>query len=94
MSRVKLSAEEVMVRAKRGMALNLQELAIASGYGYSTVRQWHANGMLLIDGKITLREALAWRRQYEKARRSESQSPTPTVLRHPLLAAGKSGAPA
>ena len=71
-----------------------QELAVASGYGYSTVRQWHANGMPLIDGKITLREALAWRKQYEKAKRSESQSPIPTVLHHPLLAAGKSGVPA
>ena len=92
--RQKLSNDEIFKRAERGMALNMQELAVASGYGYSTVRQWHANGMPLIDGKITLREALAWRKQYEKTKRSESQSPIPTVSHHPLLAAGKSGVPA
>ena len=92
--RRKYSDDEVRARAKHGMALNLQELAIATGYGYSTIRGWHENGMPLLDGRITMREALAWRKQYERTRQLGSQSQIPTVSHHPLLASGKSGVPA
>ena len=92
--RRKYSDEEVRARAKQGMALNLQELATATGYGYSTIRIWHENGMPLLDGRITMKEALAWRKQYERTKQSGSQSQTRTVLHHPLLTSGKSGVPA
>jgi hypothetical protein len=84
-----LSPEEIMIRARGGMALNLKELAVATGYGYSTVRGWHLNGMPLLDGKITRKEALTWRKEYEKSKPVESLSESPTVLHHPLLAAGR-----
>lgn len=92
--RRKYSDDEVRARAKQGMALNLQELAIATGYGYSTIRGWHENGMPLLDGRITMREALAWRKQYERTRQLGLRSQIPTVSHHPLLASGKSGVPA
>lgn len=92
--RRKYSDDEVLARAKQGMALNMWELHIATGRGYSTIREWHENGMPLLDGRITLKEALAWRREYEKSKQLESQSLIPTVLHHPLLTSGKSGVPA
>jgi hypothetical protein len=92
--RVRRTDKEIIERGKLGLALNLRELAIAMGYGYSKVREWHDKGMPLADGKITLAEAKAWQRRYEKSkRRLESQSQIPTVLHHPLLAADKSDAP-
>ena len=87
--RKKIDKDEILSRAREGLALNLKELAIATGYGYSTVRGWHGNGMSLIDGKITRSEALAWRRRYEKSKPLESQSGNSTVLHHPLLVAGR-----
>jgi hypothetical protein len=92
--RRKYSDDEVRARAKQGMALNLQELAIATGYGYSTVRTWHDNGMPLLDGRITMKEALVWRKQYERTKPLGSLSRIPTASHHPLLASGKSGVPA
>jgi hypothetical protein len=92
--RRKRSEEEVMRRAREGMALNLRELATATGYGYSTIRLWHENGMPLLDGRTTMREALAWRKQYERTKQLVSRSQIPTVLHHPLLTSGKSGVPA
>ena len=87
--RRKIDNDEVLARARDGLALNLKELAVATGYGYSTVRVWHSNGMPLLDGKITRSEALAWRRKYEKSKPVESQSDHSTVLHHPLLAADR-----
>lgn len=87
--KIQLSSQEIITRAREGMALNLKELAIATGYGYSTVRCWHTNGMPLLDGKITRSEALAWRRKYERSKPVGSQSDHSTVLHHPLLAADR-----
>jgi len=92
--RPKFSKQEIISRAKQGLALNLHELAIATGYGYSTIRAWHENGMPLLDGRITMREALAWRKQFERTKQLGLQSPIPTVSHHPLLTSGKSGVPA
>jgi hypothetical protein len=55
--RRKYSKDEVLLRARQGMALNMKELAIATGYGYSKVRAWRDNGLPLIDGRITLADA-------------------------------------
>lgn len=84
-----IDKDEILSRAREGLALNLKELAVATGYGYSTVRGWHSNGMPLLDGKITRSEALAWRKKYERSRPLELQSDHSTVLRHPLLAVGR-----
>ena len=91
--RRKIDKGEILARAREGLALNLKELSVAAGYGYSTVRGWHYNGMPLLDGKITRSEALAWRKKYEKSKPVESLPENSIVLHHPLLAAGKSGAP-
>jgi len=75
------------------MFLNLRELSEATGFCYSIIKQWRSQGMPLIDGKIMLPDAVAWRKsQPAEASRSrvEAQSPSTTVLNHPLLAAGKS----
>ena len=87
--RRKIDKDEALARAREGLALNLKELAIATGYGYSTVRGWHHNGMPLLDGKITRSEALAWRRKYEKSKPVGSPPENSSVLHHPLLAAGR-----
>jgi hypothetical protein len=92
--RLKFTDEKIRLRANLGLALNRRELAIATGYGYSTVRAWCEKGMPLIDGRITMRDAMAWRKRHEKAMRLESQSQIPTVLHHPLLTSGKYGVPA
>ena len=84
--RRKIDKEEILARAREGLALNLKELAVATGYGYSTVRGWHYNGMPLLDGKITRTEALAWRRKYEKAKPVELPRGNSIVSHHPLLA--------
>ena len=87
--RRKIDKEEILARAREGLALNLKELAVATGYGYSTVRGWHYNGMPLLDGKITRGEALAWRKKYERSKPVESQPENSTVSHHPLLAADR-----
>jgi hypothetical protein len=87
-----LSDEEIHCRAKLGLALNLKHLAVATGYGYSTVRSWRDMGMPLLDGKITVKDALSWRKEHEATQR-ESRPLTRTVLHHPLLAAGRCDEP-
>ena len=86
---VTIDKDEILSRAREGLALNLKELAIATGYGYSTVRNWHSNGMPLLDGKITRSEALAWRKKYERSKPQESRFLPPSLEHHPLLAAGR-----
>ncbi len=89
-----LSFDEIMHRAKLGMALNLGQLATATGYGYSTIQKWHKMGMPLIDGRITLQDAWAWR----KAHAAANIEPSPLkqhqdVMRHPLLASSATNRP-
>jgi hypothetical protein len=43
-----------------GMAVNLKELAVATGYDYATVRRW---GVPLFDRKITKLEFNEWKRE-------------------------------
>ncbi len=89
----RLSARE---KAKEGMFLSLRELSEATGFCYSVIKRWHSQGMPLIDGKITFSDAVAWRKSQpsEPAKsRVEVQSPSTTVLDHPLLAVGKSCGP-
>jgi hypothetical protein len=86
--RVRRTEAEIFESAKRGAALLLKELGVASGYGYSTVRKWKAMGMPLIDGRITMRDALAWRKSLMP---SELPVDFATVSHHPLLAVDKSG---
>jgi hypothetical protein len=80
--RIALSFDEVIRRAHLGLALNLGQLATASGYGYSTVQKWHKMGMPLLDGRITLQDAIAWRKACAAV---GSPRPDDTILHHPLL---------
>jgi len=57
-----LSPEEIHRRAKLGAFLNLKQFSIVTGFCYSTVHKWRREGLPLIDGKITLADALAWLR--------------------------------
>jgi hypothetical protein len=86
-----LSNEEIIAKARQGLCLNLKELAVASGYGYPTVLGWKPDGLPLVCGKITLREALNWVRCRYRLRQEEELTQTHSVLHHPLLAADKSG---
>jgi hypothetical protein len=43
-----------------GMACNLKEVAVVTGYYYAQVRRWD---LPLFDGKITRSEFLAWKRK-------------------------------
>jgi len=89
----KLPSLSALEKAKAGMFLNLRELSEATGFCYSIIKQWRSQGMPLIDGKIMLSDAVAWRKSQPAEvvkSRVEVQSPSTTVLNHPLLAAGKS----
>lgn len=79
--------DEVMWKAKNGLALTLKELAIATGYGYSQWCTWKAQGLPLLAKKITLRKALAWLEGLA-LETSEDQSQAPHLLH--LQAAGES----
>ena len=89
--RPKFSKEEIIRRAKRGLALNLAQLAVATGYCYSIVRQWKKDGLPLKYGKITLADASAWLKQFAKIKPKESPALVSGCEHHPLLAAGKCG---
>lgn len=84
--RKQLTEEQIHEKAARGLALTLTELAVATGYGYSTVRAWKPQGLPLVGGKITKAEALEWRRDQEVMRRVLPQE-SYTAGHHPLLAA-------
>ncbi len=81
--RRRYSNEEIIRRARQGLALNLRELAIAMGYGYSTVQKWHKHGLPLVDGRISLEEAKVWLVAYGEAQRATK--PRIDVSHHPLL---------
>jgi len=74
--------EEIIRRARQGLALNIGELAVAMGYGYSTVQKWHKEGMPLYDGRTFLSDAKAWVKRHRKSALSQ----LPNVDLHPLLA--------
>ena len=81
-----------------GMAVNLKELAVVTGYDYATVRRW---GVPLFDRKITKLEFNEWKREQGKLEIKErnrpitpraDQSPGPaTAARRRRLAADKFG---
>jgi hypothetical protein len=56
---LRVDAPRAFFKRDNGMALNLLELAVVSGYDYKIVRSWD---LPLIDGKITWPEYLKWRR--------------------------------
>jgi hypothetical protein len=55
-----LTHDEIHRLAALGAFLNLKQLSIVTGFCYSTVHKWRREGLPLIDGKITLADALAW----------------------------------
>jgi hypothetical protein len=81
-----------------GMAVNLKELAVVTGYDYATVRRW---GVPLFDRKITKLEFNKWKHEQGKLEIKEKeqliapradQSPGPaTAARQRRLAADKFG---
>jgi hypothetical protein len=81
-----------------GMAVNLKELAVVTGYDYATVRRW---GVPLFDRKITKLEFNEWKHEQGKMEIKErdqliapraNQSPGPaTAARRRRLAADKFG---
>ena len=89
--RVKLSKQEIVRRAKQGLAINLRQLAVATGYCYSIVRQWKKDGLPLKYGKITLADAYAWLKKFAKVKLQESPTSESGCEHHPLLTAGKCG---
>lgn len=52
-----------------GMAVNLKQLAVVTGYDYATVRRW---GVPLFAGKITKSEFESWKRE-AKLQRAKDQ---------------------
>ena len=62
--RTRRSHDEILQRAKDGLALNPGELAVALGYSPRVISQWLADGLPLVDGKLPMKEAWAWRKNY------------------------------
>ncbi len=67
------NVDHVLWKAKQGMALNLSELSIASGYNYEQWKRWKARGLPLIAGKLPLKPAIRWVKRYEVKVVSQSQ---------------------
>ncbi len=80
MSRKPLSSAEIHKRAKLGLALNLRELAVALGYSARTLQQWKADGLPLVDGKLPVKEAWAWRKKF--LREQPQASPQESSVSH------------
>jgi hypothetical protein len=65
-----------------GMACNLKEVAVVSGYHYAQVRRWD---LPLFEGKITRSEFLAWKRKKMARRRPGQPDAEATLLLEPCL---------
>ena len=79
----KKDREEVMWKAKNGLALTLKELSVVSGYGYSQWRSWKAQGLPLIAGKIPLKKAIEWVERWAQAGQSQvprQSNPRPSAV--------------
>jgi hypothetical protein len=85
------SDAEIFQRAKNDLPLSLRELSVASGHCYSIVKRWRKNGLPMLDGRITLKEALEWRRSQEpvksqpETRPQVEIEPPASIAGHPLL---------
>ena len=77
------NVEHLLWKAKQGMALNLSELSIASGYSYSTWKRWHARGLPLVAGRISLSEGMKWARKHQVL--SAPKKPSVSKPASPLL---------
>lgn len=80
----KKEQEELVWKAKNGLALNLRELAVVLGYSYRTLCQWKVDGLPLVDGKLPSSEAWAWRKKHLAA---QEQSPRASSVEHLIPAA-------
>jgi hypothetical protein len=56
----RLNRDEVMWKAKNGLVLNLLELSLVSGYSYAQWSSWKFRGLPLVQGKISIQNALEW----------------------------------
>ena len=61
-----------------GMAVNLKELAVVTGYDYASVRRW---GVLLFTGEITKSEFESWKRSRKTERADNQVATTESALR-------------
>lgn len=92
---LEIDAAAALFKWHNGIACNLKEVAVSSGYGYWLVRSWD---LPLFHEKITKREFEKWKRDQMKAEIKEpptsdraGQPPGPgTRARQRRLAAGKS----
>jgi hypothetical protein len=57
---MKRTREEILQRANEGLALDLKELAEASGYCYRVVCQMKQDGLPLVFGKIRMTDFWKW----------------------------------
>lgn len=84
----------VLFKWNNGMAVNVQELCIATGYAYSKVRKWK---LTLFEDKITRSEFNRWKRAQPvtetlpAAPREDRQSGPATRARQRRSTSGKSG---
>jgi hypothetical protein len=92
---IRRSEDSIYKRAKLGFPLSMRELALASGHCYAVVKRWKRDGLPLLDKRITLQDALAWRRKIQKEQaaivpdvyRAPQPEYTSPISQHPLLTA-------
>lgn len=77
---------KTLFKWNNGMALNLKEVAVVTGYDYGRVRRW---GVPLFAGKITKSEFESWKRR-EKTQAANENVPGP----NPTFPLGKGTGPA
>lgn len=59
----KIKIEDVLEKVRLGYALTLLELAVKTGYSYTTVRSWQLRGLPVLDGKVTFEDFQIWKRR-------------------------------
>ena len=57
-----LNRATVMALVDAGFPLSLRELAVATGYSYTSVRGWKGMGLPILSGRVSWEDFLAWKR--------------------------------
>lgn len=82
----RIDRKKVLAKIARGEQINLKELAVYCGQGYSVVRAWQDQGLPILGGKLFLDDFVIWRR-----RKTGLESAPAAFVRRVARAADRSG---
>jgi hypothetical protein len=73
----------IKAKSDVGLALNLRELSVRTGFGYTQVRRWILVGLPVFHGKVFWGDFVAWKAQrlgLNLASQAIQNRPTPPVV--------------